>query len=135
MFRVIINCHEITHDSIKSLSFPPYFVVIIYYIHYLFASSVVNVDENLCCAFLAPTPLCLYIFLRYFEVKWAWNSFYSIERLFSQFSPEIRGLFKKYRKFWVSAGYAYSIFDFLWRRVGTHIPHLCRQVRTFCMFS
>ena len=47
----------------------------------------------------------------------------------------IRGLFKKYRKFWISAGYVYSIFDFLWRCVGTHIPHLCRQVRPFWMFN
>ena len=29
------------------------------------------------------------------------------------------------------------VFDFLWRYVGTHMPHLCRQVRpiwTFCYF-
>ena len=39
---------------------------------------------------------------------------------------DVRGLFKKYREFWISAGYAYSIFDFLWRYFGTQIPHLCR---------
>ena len=27
--------------------------------------------------------------------------------------------------------YVYSIFDFLWRNVGTLIPHLCGQVRPF----
>ena len=32
----------------------------------------------------------------------------------------LRGLFKKYREFWISAGYVYSIFDFLCRYVGTH---------------
>ena len=47
----------------------------------------------------------------------------------------LRGLFKKYREFFTSAGYAYSIFDFLWRNVGTLIPHLCGQVRPFWMFS
>ena len=30
----------------------------------------------------------------------------------------IRGLLKKYREFWISAGYVYSIF--WWRCVGTH---------------
>ena len=37
----------------------------------------------------------------------------------------VRGLFKKYREFWL------RIFEFFWRYIGTHIPHLCRQVRHF----
>ena len=51
---------------------------------------------------------------------------------FYQKLSDIRGLFKK---FWISAGYVYSIFDFLWHYVGTHIHHLRRQVRPFWMFS
>ena len=47
----------------------------------------------------------------------------------------VRGLFKKYREFWISAGYVYSIFDFLWCYVGTRIPHLYWQVRPFWMYS
>ena len=47
----------------------------------------------------------------------------------------ICGLFKKYREFWISAGYVYSFYDFLWRFVGTHIPHICRQFRPFWTFS
>ena len=47
----------------------------------------------------------------------------------------IRGLFKNYREFWISAGYVYSILTFFWLYVGTHISHLCQQVRPFWMFS
>ena len=46
-----------------------------------------------------------------------------------------RDLFKKYREFWNSASFVNSIFDFWWCYVGSHIFHLCRQVRPFWIFS